>query len=161
MHEPVAEYFARHIALVLNNDESSAVVVNAIARDVIREDGITAPEWSAMDADSRNAAYASQIGAAILAWVDEVISETIDSEATGLGALLIREVMFNPGSPLDCLLGARFMPEDSDILDLLPDGDEDEDETHPCGCPADTVMMPMPGFRAQCGNCAQVFTAAT
>lgn len=30
-------------------------------------------------------------------------------------------------------------------------------DTHPCGCPADTVTTPMRGFRAQCGSCAAVF----
>lgn len=126
----IVEYFTRHITLVLDNEQSSHDHATAIARDIIREDGITAPEWHAMDTQHREEVYAPQIGEAILAWLEEVIGEVIDSErdAIWLGEQLIREIMIWSDSELEYALGSHYMPEDSDMVDLLPDGDEDEEE---------------------------------
>lgn len=33
------------------------------------------------------------------------------------------------------------------------------EETHPCGCPADTVTSVMRGWREQCSSCGAVFTS--
>lgn len=123
----VIEYLTRHITLVLDNDQWSHEHVNALARNVIREDGLTAPEWLTMDAQHREELYAGQIGELTLGFVEDVIDARLQGDSESLGALLIREIIMGHGSSLAYALGVHYMPEDSDMEDVLPDGDEDED----------------------------------
>ncbi|MDP8971196.1 MAG: hypothetical protein M3N52_12025 [Actinomycetota bacterium] len=121
----LTEYFVRRITLVVDNDQGSHEAATAIARDVVRESGVTLAEYRGMSDKERATECAGRIGDAICEWLDELVEDTLP-RGDNLGALLVRELMPFRRSDVQWEIGKHYVPELADVGDLLDDEEGEE-----------------------------------
>lgn len=118
----LVEYFTRHITLVIDNDQASYWPATRAAVRVVRDSGVTRSEWLALDAKARRERFAEPIGDKIMELVNAWFTEAVVPDS--IGGQIAHEVMILADSELEWALGAHYIPDDADIVDLLDDDEE-------------------------------------
>jgi hypothetical protein len=119
------DYFVRHYTLVIDNDQSTYWPVTRAAVGKVRDSGITAREWRELSAGEREERFAEEIGEAVAEMISAWLEESI-SDRDHAGSLIVREICFPDDSAVVRGLGAHYVPEDADIVHLLPEGDDED-----------------------------------
>lgn len=117
-------YFVRHYTLVIDNDQSSYWPATKAAERVVRNSGITRAEWLALSTQERNERFAAEIGDEIMSLINAWFTEAVTTDT--IGGMLAHEIMILASGEIEWYLGQHYMPEDSDIADLLDGEDEDD-----------------------------------
>ncbi len=124
MSNELVKFWTRHVTLVLDNTESTQQAVNRRVRDVMRDSGLTLPEYRQMDSSGRMSAVGSEIGSAVLDYACDLM-ESVYADSASRGesaALLIGDLLPSRGdSELEWALADHYLPEESDVAEWLPE----------------------------------------
>lgn len=115
----LVDYFVHHYTLIIDNDQFMYESVKEAARDVVRASGITKPRWEALSKTNQEPDFTIPIGTTVMELLEEWCEDALDAQESP-GHSLIKEIMIFSDSNIAHRLGTYYLPENADIIDLLP-----------------------------------------